>query len=115
MRLERTRIDREEDGPLLDFLSGREPDSQQRPFDLGTDGHSRLRFDVANALELNRHVLLRYRSHFDGDSFTAAATPTATSGSGRCRAVAEKAPQHDQQDDQQQNTDDLNNSRAGLS
>jgi hypothetical protein len=72
-----------------------------------------LRFDVANALELNRHVLLRYRSYFDRDSF-AAATPTATSRSRRCRAVAEETPQYDQQDDQQQNADDLNNSRPRL-
>src|SRR5205823_851169 len=50
----------------------------------------------------------------NGNNFARAATAASASTSGRRCLVAEKSPEDNEQNDQQENADDLNYARAGF-
>ena len=97
---------------LLHFLPGRKAYGEQSSFDLRTNRDRGYSFNIANALDLNRNVLLSNRGDFDWHRFSAAAT--SASGAGGCRFVAQEPPQHHQQNHEHNQTDNLDNARARL-
>ena len=68
-------------------------------------GHS---FNVADAFDLNRNILLRDRGNFDRHNL---ATASAT-GAGRGRFLTEKSPGDNQQRDENHNARNLDNTSA---